>query len=507
MSVEVDPTSQVNAAPDQPSLAVRAIGSSVWSVGGQVGQVLLSLATFGLLSRWLTPFDYGLIGMASTVTAFLGIIGDAGVSWAVTRLQRIDASAEATGFWLSIGGGSVLTIISLIAAPVLARFYHSAAVGPLALALATTFLLAAPGRVSNAKLGRNLRFRALTLISLCANLAGAVLSVVLAMRGFGAWALVAQMVATFVVQGLVTIILMPPRIAPRHVSRTQARGLARVGWQVSGYGMTQVVGRSLDGVLAGRYLGSAAVGYMGMGQRLVFIPMERLSASAAAVFVPTIVELDNLGRQARAFREAVRLLLLLGAPFCAGIFAIAPEVVALLPAKWSALAPILRAYAVGSLFSPFIHLTFSVLLAHGRSGLLLTIAFLLIPVTWGGAVLGAALRSVLVMAMVWGVGAGLCGVVQLVICARILKLRQALWSALLVPVAAAAVMAVAVRLVLRVAGCEGTPAGVALGVAVGAAVYAGLAWLTMRADIRRVTELLMKAAGRGTRRPVAQSLT
>jgi len=142
-----DSSQSTSGSEPAPSLVVRAAGSSVWSLIGQVSQIVLGMATFALLSRWLTPSDYGLLGMAATVTSFVGVIGDAGVSSTVIRAPNLDATAESTAFWVSLGGGAVLAVLSAIAAPILARFYRNDAITPLSLVLATSFLLAGPGRV------------------------------------------------------------------------------------------------------------------------------------------------------------------------------------------------------------------------------------------------------------------------------------------------------------------------------------------------------------------------
>jgi len=119
--------SPVSSEPDAPPprLAARAAGSSVWSVVGQVFQVLLGLASFALLTRWLTPADFGVLGMAGTVSGFLGMIGDSGMTSAVMGLPKIDAGEEATAFWLSMIGGAILTVIAAAAAPILAWFYQN----------------------------------------------------------------------------------------------------------------------------------------------------------------------------------------------------------------------------------------------------------------------------------------------------------------------------------------------------------------------------------------------
>ena len=84
----------------------------------------MGLGSFAILSRWLTPHDYGLFGMAATVSAFVGVIGDAGVSSAIIRLPQIDAVAEATAFWLSLAGAGILTLLCGVAAPLIGWFYR-----------------------------------------------------------------------------------------------------------------------------------------------------------------------------------------------------------------------------------------------------------------------------------------------------------------------------------------------------------------------------------------------
>lgn len=491
------------ASSSSQPLAARAVGSTAWTMTSQVFQVVLGLVAFGVLSRWLTPVDYGRLGLAGTVTSFVGIVGDAGIGWALVRLPKIDATAEATGFWLSMMGAGILTLISAIAAPIIAWFYKDSALAPLALGMSTTFLLAAPGRVSGAKLTRQFRFRAVTLTGIAVNLVATTLAVVLAARGFGTWALVGQMLATVVINAVVITLLAPPLLRQGRFSRERAKELGGFAWQLSGYNIAVTIQRSLDMVLGGRFLGSAAVGLMSMGQRLAFFPVERLSAATYAVFLPTIVEIGEGPRQARAFQAAMRLLVMLIAPFCFGTIAIAPELVSWLNPRWSGLAPVLCAFAVGSLFAPFNQLCSSVLVAHGRAAFLFRMAIALIPVTWAGAVVGALSGSVVVLVGAWGFGLAATAVILLRQVWRRLGLTTEFFAQIATPLGGGLIMAVAVRLALRLAGLGGQRAGLVLGALVGMAVYAAFAWLLMRADVVRTLELLKRSRSRGKAAPAS----
>src|SRR4029077_7968427 len=80
---------------------------------------------------------------------------------------------------------------------------------------------------------------------------------------------------------------------------------------------------------------------------------------------------------------------------------VAPEIVALLPPKWSGLTSLVVAYGLTTLILPLNYLALAVLTAHGRAGLLLRIAIGLIPLCWMASVAGVLLGSVLAMVCAW----------------------------------------------------------------------------------------------------------
>jgi PST family polysaccharide transporter len=477
-------------APPRPNLAARAVGSGAWSLVGQIFQVILGVISFALLTRWLSPSDYGVLGMASTVTGFLGVVGDSGMTNAVMRLPEIDGTAEATAFWLSLLGGAALMVVSGVSAPLLALFYKNGSITWVAVALSVTFILAVPMRVPTARLSRAMRFRELTVINMTSSTAAVAIAVVLAIRGFGVWALVAQTVATYILQGLLTLAACPTKMSPRLWSRTRARDLASVGSRLSGFSLSVAIGRALDSVLAGRFLGSAALGFMGMGMKLVHLPVERLSGAMYSVFLPATVELADDERQGRAFVSTARLGLIIVAPFAFGTLAISPEIVAMLPPRWLGLAPVLRVYALTTLVTPIGYLAMSVLVAHGRASALLRSAIALIPVSWVSAVLGAMSRSVVGMVAAWSFSVVTGTVVFVCLIWRRLALGAPFLRAILTPVLVSAAMAVLVRLVLSALALSGTRVGFMVGSVAGLVIYGVLAYFTMRADVVRVLGLL-----------------
>lgn len=474
---------------------MRTARASLWSLAGQSGQQLVGLFSFLLLARWLSPADYGLAGMAAAVSGVLAIAGDTGVVAALVRQPDIDEGAEATGFWVALAGAAILAAVVAASAPLLAWYFADTRIAPLALAMGLNFLLAAPGRVSTAKLAKQLDFSRLARVGFVASLSGLLAGVVIARRGGGAWALYAQMATTFAAQAALLVASAPYRISMRQFSRKKAANLATFGSEMTGFLLAVTVARTGDTILGGRLVGPAQLGLLSMAAKLGVVPTQRLSGALSSVFMPTYFEVAE-GSRGAAFSRALGLTAVVAFPVSLGIFAVAPEVVALLPARWSGLVPTLRILSVGTLVEPLAWYSFAVLSAQGRSKTLFRLGLLLVPIGWIGSLLGglAGLAEWLAAASVAWSAAHAVGMAALVW--RPLALNRSIIWRLAVPLMAALTMAGAVRAVLAVTDTDGRRVGLVVGVATGVLIY-GLALCTvLRADRDRLIDLLRGALWR-----------
>ena len=71
MSV-IEQESQAGNAPPGDGL-IRKIGSGLgWQFALLVGQTIVQLVTLGILGRWLSPIDFGLVALAASLTSIFG---------------------------------------------------------------------------------------------------------------------------------------------------------------------------------------------------------------------------------------------------------------------------------------------------------------------------------------------------------------------------------------------------------------------------------------------------
>src|SRR5229473_8525800 len=107
------------------NLKGHTISSGAVTMSAQGARFLLSMVSTMILARLLTPRDFGLVAMVTTVTGFLGVFKDAGLSIATVQRERITHAQVSNLFWINIAVSAVSTLVMAVSAPVIARFYHT----------------------------------------------------------------------------------------------------------------------------------------------------------------------------------------------------------------------------------------------------------------------------------------------------------------------------------------------------------------------------------------------
>src|SRR3984893_3071591 len=172
------------------NLKGHTISSGAVTMSSQGAKFLLNLVSTMILARLLTPRDFGLVAMVMTVTSFLRVFKDAGLSIATVQREKITHAQVSNLFWINIVVSTVSTLLLVAAAPVVARFYHIPRLVNITLFLSVTFIISGSTIQHQALLKRQMRFKALALIEVGSMAVGVLVGVAMAVLGYGYWALV-----------------------------------------------------------------------------------------------------------------------------------------------------------------------------------------------------------------------------------------------------------------------------------------------------------------------------
>lgn len=173
-------------------LAVRGAAATVSASGLALAAQVMSTV---ILARILKPADFGIVAMVTTFSLLLVSFGLNGFTEAVIQFEQIEHHTTSNLFWINSGAGLVLAISFAAAGSLMARFYENPLVVKVAASLSIGIFIAAISVIHLALLKRAMCFGATSTNDLLGRVVNTGVSILLALRGWGYWALVAGILA------------------------------------------------------------------------------------------------------------------------------------------------------------------------------------------------------------------------------------------------------------------------------------------------------------------------
>jgi PST family polysaccharide transporter len=374
---------------NEEGLKKRTARGALVSTTAQFVKLALRMGSLVLLARLLDPKDFGLVGMATTLTGFLSLFKDAGLSTASVQRENVTLAQLSTLFWINTCVGIALALITVLIAPLLAYFYGEPRLAWVTVGLAAGFIFSGASAQHQAVLQRSMRFGLLSIIEIISIIFGIVAAFFLAKTGYGYWALVAMALvcpACYCI-GLWLVAGWTPGLPQR---RSGVLSMLWYGGTVTINVVIVYIAYNLDKVLIGRFCGVEVLGIYGRAYQLINLPSDNLNSAISSVAFPALSRVQNdPARLRNYFLKGYRLFLSLITPITVGCALFSRDIVQVfLGHKWTAaavpfslLAPAVIAI---SLINPFGWLLY----ATGRAKRSLFIALLIAPVVVGGYLIG-----------------------------------------------------------------------------------------------------------------------
>src|SRR6516164_3445967 len=181
---------------ESSDLGRLALRGGIASVAMQYGNGVLQIIAAIVLARLLAPEDFGLVAIITVLTSFAPLLIDFGLGDATTQKSKITRSQISSLFWLSSGIGLAAAVVVAICSPMIAAIYREPRLEPIALCTSITFVLWGVSNQHLALLRRTMQFGKIAKIQFLGMLAGVAIAIILAICGYGYWALVLRPITT-----------------------------------------------------------------------------------------------------------------------------------------------------------------------------------------------------------------------------------------------------------------------------------------------------------------------
>ena len=290
--VPFDSSGAFHPAAEGRELRRLAVRGAAATVSGAAFSLALRVVPTVVLARLLTPADFGVVAMVTTFSLLLMSFGTSGFSEAVIQPEEMDRAQASNLFWITCGIGLILTIGFAASGPLLARFYRNPLVARVVFATSVSIFISAVATIHLALLKRAMRFSAVSINEVVALVVYAVAGILLALRGWGYWSLVAAIVAQALSTtiGVCWLCRWIPDLPRRGVG---TRAILRFAANVYGRFSANYFARNFDNLLVGWRFNAAALGYYKKAYDLFALSASQLTSPLHSVALATLSRLNQ----------------------------------------------------------------------------------------------------------------------------------------------------------------------------------------------------------------------
>lgn len=382
-------------------LARSAARGAVFLGLSQGARIALTILSTIIVSRLLSPDDYGVVAMTAPVVALVAMLQDLGLSSAAVQKRKLERDEATAIFWINVFLSIALALVLAALSPTIGRFYGDDRASAVSAVSAIGIVITSFGLQHAARLQRDMRFRALGLAEFSGALATFLATLIAALLLRSYWALLIGVIAGAAVQ--TTGLWLGSQWWPgRWAGLRAAFPVLSFGGHITGFGLLNFLVRNLDTVLIAKFAGAGPLGLYDRSYKLMMFPLQNLNGPLSRLLLPVLSRLqDEPERFRHAFIFPTRVLMMALLPGLVVACALSDRLVPfLLGSAWAGATPIFFWLALAGLFQPLGNLCGMLFISTGNTRTLLgwgvfasttTVAGFVIGLAWGAEGVAASI--------------------------------------------------------------------------------------------------------------------
>jgi teichuronic acid exporter len=356
------------------SLRNKAISGASWSLVGKLLQQG-SRFIFGIiLARLLLPEQYGLVAMAMVFIAVFEVFVNAGFGAAIVQRKQIENIDLSTVFYLNLGVSLFSYIILYFLAVPIANFYNEPQLVNIIRILSILVILFALTIVQNSLITREVNFKLRTRIELVAQILSASVAIVLALKGWGVWAIVWKTLLTQVIINI-QLWLNNHWFPALEFSKTSFRSLFSFSSKLLISSLIDKIYQQMYRLIVGKFFPAAELGYYSRAEQFKELPNQTFAGSLLSFLLPVFSKLqDEPERLKSAAKRIIKIAMFLNLNTLIILGVFAKQIIyVLLGDSWMKTVPYLQLLVLTTVLYPMHVINVRILTALGRSDLFLKI--------------------------------------------------------------------------------------------------------------------------------------
>ena len=374
----------------EQSLKNKTVKGVGWSAIDNIAGHSVTFIVSVVLARLLTPEHYGLIGIIAIFTAVCRTLINAGFTTALIRKKDATDDDYNTVFIVNLVMSILLYAVIFLCAPFIAEFFHNEELIPLTRVSSLSMIIGALAMVQQTRLTKRIDFKSQTKITITASVSSGIIGIVMALLGFGVWALVAQTLSSQMIR--TSFLWMVNKWIPSlRFSSKSFHELFGFGWKMMASSILDTVWKELYQVVVGRFYSPATLGQYTRAKGFSQLLSNNLTAVIQRVTYPVLSNIqDEKERMVRAYRKMIKITMFITAISTFFLGAISePLLYCLIGPKWHDAALYLPLICISASTYPLHAINLNMLQVQGRSDLFLGLEIVKKTIAIGPLLIGA----------------------------------------------------------------------------------------------------------------------
>ena len=264
----------------------------VWTALQKYSTMLIQFISGIILARLLTPYDYGCIGMLAIFMMLAESFISGGFASALIQKKRPTQEDYSTIFWWNLGMAVLMYAILFACAPAISRFYNVSLLCDVLRVQGLILFIYAFNIVQRNQLQKKLNFKVLSIVSVTTSLISLCITIFMAFKGFGVWALVANNIISAAIPALVFWFYIKWR--PIWIfSWDSFKELFSFGFYMFLTNLMNSLSAKIQGLLIGKIYSPVTMGYYSKADSTEHMATSSITSVMTQVTYPLYAEAQN----------------------------------------------------------------------------------------------------------------------------------------------------------------------------------------------------------------------
>lgn len=289
--------------------------------------IVISLVITSILSRLLTPEDFGIVAVASVIIVFFNILGDIGIGPAIIQHKGLTDEDINHIYSFTIYLGAALSAVFAALAHPIAEIYEDPTLTGVCRWLSLSIFFTCFGSVPMNLRYKNKEFKNIAGVTLAVQVLTGAVSIFFAYMGGGVYALVLSSVLSTGLLAVVYNLMAGLKFRPL-IKMEPLRKIASFSSYQFLSNLVAYLSGNLDKLLVGKLINLTQLGFYEKSYKLMMMPLQNISFVINPVMLPIFSELQTDVRElGQKYFVLLKLLAFIAFPLGAILYFCGPELI------------------------------------------------------------------------------------------------------------------------------------------------------------------------------------